>query len=87
MKSGFEKKKLESFSKSSFEEFLLESCRAEMIHWLAILPFWFFGFFAPPVVILYMLIFALGINIPCIIAQRYNRPRIVRIIEKMSLNE
>jgi glycosyl-4,4'-diaponeurosporenoate acyltransferase len=53
-----------------------------MIHWLAILPFRVFGFFTPPIVILYMLIYALAINMPCIIAQRYNRPRIVRIVAR-----
>jgi glycosyl-4,4'-diaponeurosporenoate acyltransferase len=27
-----------------------------------------------------MLLFALAVNLPCVIAQRYNRPRIVRIV-------
>ena len=31
--------------------FLVESCRAEATHFLAILPFWAFGFLAPPEVI------------------------------------
>ncbi len=48
VKGGFEKKKLVSFSKDNLDKYLLESCRAEMIHWLAILPFWVFGFFTPP---------------------------------------
>lgn len=82
VKGGFEKKKLVSFSKNNLDKYLLESCRAEMIHWLSILPFWVFGFFTPNVVIFYMLLYALVINMPCIIAQRYNRPRIVRIIER-----
>lgn len=84
VKGGFKKKKLESLTKSSLNEFLLESCRAEMIHWLAILPFWIFGFFAPPVVILYMLLFAMVMNMPCIITQRYNRPRIIRSLERQN---
>ena len=82
VKGGFEKKKLVNFSKDNLDKYLRESCRAEMIHWLAILPFWVFGFFTPPIVILYMLIYALAINMPCIIAQRYNRPRIVRIVAR-----
>lgn len=85
VKGGFEKKKLVSFSKDNLDKYLLESCRAEMIHWLAILPFWLFGFFTPPEVIFYMLLYALAINTPCIIAQRYNRPRIVRILEQQEL--
>ena len=65
-----------------FEQYLLESCRAELSHWLAITPFWIFGFFAPPAVILYMLLYALGANLPCIIVQRFNRPRIARLLLK-----
>lgn len=85
IKDGFKKKSLESFSKSNLDQFLLESCRAEMTHWLAILPFWVFGLFAPIKVIFLMLIYALAVNMPCIIAQRYNRPRIIRVSERMGL--
>ena len=81
MKGSYKKKTLDSFSKKSMERFLMESCRAEMTHWLAILPFWTFGLFAPPRVILYMLGYALAVNVPCIIAQRYNRPRILRLLK------
>lgn len=82
VKGGFEKKKLASFDKEHLDRYLLESCRAEMIHWLAMLPFWVFGFFTPTIVIFYMLLFALAVNLPCVIAQRYNRPRIVRIVAR-----
>lgn len=82
IRGSYRKKTLDSFSKESMERFLMESCRAEMTHWLAILPFWTFGLFAPPRVILYMLVYALAVNVPCIIAQRYNRPRILRLLKK-----
>jgi glycosyl-4,4'-diaponeurosporenoate acyltransferase len=68
--------------KALLEQYLLESCRAELSHWLAILPFWIFGFFAPPAVILYMLLYALAANLPCIIVQRFNRPRIARLLSR-----
>lgn len=83
-KNGYKKKNLESFSKNNLEKFLIESCRAELTHWLAILPFWMFGFFTPPIVVFYMFLYALAINMPCIIAQRYNRPRIVKIMNSIS---
>jgi len=83
MKGGYKKKHLTDFSKNNLEIFLIESCRAELSHFIAILPFWVFGFFVPPIVILYMLIYALAVNIPCILVQRYNRPRIIKLIEKM----
>lgn len=64
------------------EIYLKESCRAELSHWLAITPFWIFGFFAPSPVIPLMLLYALAANLPCIIIQRYNRPRIARLLLK-----
>ncbi len=61
--------------------FLKESCRAEFSHIIAIFPFWIFGLFAPFTVVPIMLVYALLVNVPCIIAQRYNRPRILKILE------
>ncbi|MCH3976060.1 MAG: glycosyl-4,4'-diaponeurosporenoate acyltransferase [Bacilli bacterium] len=83
-KRGYKKKKLESFSKENLELFLVESARGELTHWLAIFPFWIFGFFAPPYIILIMLAYALIVNLPCIIVQRYNRPRIKKILKMMN---
>lgn len=66
---------------------LIESCRGEMTHWLPIFLFWVFGFIVPPYALVYMLIYALVANLPCIIVQRYNRPRILKILVKISLME
>lgn len=82
-KKGYRKKKLEDYSKENLELFLIESCRAELTHLLAILPFWVFGLFGPPKIIVFMFIYAIAVNIPCIIVQRYNRPRILRMLKKM----
>jgi glycosyl-4,4'-diaponeurosporenoate acyltransferase len=81
-KNGYKKKNLENFTEENLQLFLVESCRAEMSHWLAIIPFWVFGFFTPAYVIFFMFLYAVGINTPCIIAQRYNRPRIIRVLAK-----
>lgn len=86
-KRGFRKKTLESFSKENLHRFLLESARGELIHWLAILSFWIFGFFTPPEVIWYMLVYALLVNLPCIIAQRYNRPRVQKLLSRINSNK
>jgi glycosyl-4,4'-diaponeurosporenoate acyltransferase len=79
-KRGFKKKKLDSFSEESLNRFLVESARGELTHWLAIFPFWVFWLFTPPVVPWIMLVYSLLVNVPCIIAQRYNRPRVKRIL-------
>jgi len=82
-KRGFKKRSLENFSKENLNRFLIESSRGEMTHWLAIFPFWLFGFFTPPHAVWIMLAYALAVNMPCIIAQRYNRPRVKRLLESM----
>ena len=79
----FRKKHLEDFSAENLDRFLVESARAELTHWLAMPFFWVFGFFVPARVIWYMLIYALLANLPCIIAQRYNRPRVQRLLARM----
>lgn len=79
-KSGFKKKHLENFSEENLNRFLVESARGELTHWLAIFPFWIFWFFTPPNVPWMMLGYALTVNLPCIISQRYNRPRVQRFL-------
>lgn len=87
-RSGYAKRHINDFSIPNLERFLVESCRGELTHWIPLLLFWVFGFFVPPGVILLMLLYALVTNLPCIIAQRYNRPRIKRIIHKIeTINE
>ena len=85
--SGYRKKRLTDFSRENLNRFLVESCRAELTHLLAILPFWIFGFIGPPRIIWYMLLYALAVNLPCILVQRYNRPRIRLLMEKMDLRD
>ncbi len=81
-KQGFRKRSLTSFSEENLHLFLVEASRGELIHWLGILPFWVFGLFAPPQVIWIMLAYALLVNLPCILAQRYNRPRVLALLRQ-----
>ena len=78
----YRKKTLAHLSEEHMTRFLTESCRAEATHFVAILPFWVFGFLAPPEVIVYMLIYALAVNVPCMLVQRYNRPRVLEVVHK-----
>jgi glycosyl-4,4'-diaponeurosporenoate acyltransferase len=81
VRNGYRKKRIEETSRENLDRFLVESCRAELAHWLSIPPFVVFGFFGPPVVLPIMFLYALVLNAPCIIAQRYNRPRLLAIRE------
>ncbi len=82
MRGGYRKKHLNDRTPEGLQQFLTESCRAELTHLLAILPFWVFGLFTPPGTIWIMLCYALAVNLPCIIAQRYNRPRFLRLLQR-----
>ena len=75
-------KNLTDYSQENLKRFLIETSRGELVHWLGILPFWVFGLFAPPQIIWIMLAYALIVNLPCIIAQRYNRPRVYALYQK-----
>ena len=74
-KKGFRKKSLASRSPQYLGEFVKETCRAELCHWLvfAVVPLFFL--WNPWYVALPMIPYAVATNIPCIFAQRFNRPR------------
>lgn len=84
---GFAKKKVASKNRDYLNVFALETCRGEWAHWvtlgflpifLAVNPLW---------AQLVMSVYAVVFNIPCIIAQRYNRHQIQRILLKFESNE
>lgn len=70
---GFAKKELLSRNPTCISQFLIETRRAEIAHWcmLACLPFFFL--WNPPWGRWVMATYALVANLPCILAQRYNR--------------
>lgn len=86
-KGGYRKKKLNEKTPENLEIYIAESCRVELQHFLSILPFWIFGLFAPTKVIIIMLLYAVTVNLPCIIAQRYNRPRVAKVLAKIKERE
>lgn len=81
-KKGFKKKRMVSLTKEYLEKFILEVCRAEMVHWIVILfspvffiwNWWWVG--------IIMIIYAIIANLPCILAQRYNRIRFRKLLKK-----
>ena len=77
---GFAKKKVSGRDPSYFAQFLLETRRAEFAHWcmLCCLPVFFL--WNPPWARLVMTAYALAANLPCILAQRYNRIVLDRLV-------
>jgi glycosyl-4,4'-diaponeurosporenoate acyltransferase len=85
-KHGYKKRNLTDYSEGNLRRFLVESSRGELMHWVAISPFWVFGLFAPGYVVWIMLAYALAVNLPCILAQRYNRPRVYALLKRLYPN-
>ncbi len=75
----YKKKHLKDFRLSSLEKFIIESKRAELSHILGLIPFVFFILFTPAYVWPILGVYALLVNVPCWMAQRYNRPRVERL--------
>ena len=61
-----------------------ESCRSELCHWLAITPAFFFFLWNPFWLWMVMVLYAVLFNAISIIVQRYNRPRLMRILDFMA---
>lgn len=81
-KGGFRKKNMASSSKEYISDFILESCRAEISHILPIFLSFLFALYNPPHIVAIMFVFALIVNLPCIIVQRYNRIRFSKLLKR-----
>ena len=79
-KRGFRKKRLASRAPAYLERFRLETCRSELSHLLVILAAPLFWLWNPPPIGWVMISYALAVNLPCIVAQRYNRSRLNRVL-------
>jgi glycosyl-4,4'-diaponeurosporenoate acyltransferase len=83
-KKGFRKKSMVSKDMEYFNRFVLETCRAEFVHWLVIIFSPFFFIWNPLWAGIFMIFYAIFANLPCIIAQRFNRIRFQRILDNRS---
>ena len=79
-KNGFEKKFVGMKDPVYLEQFIKETCRAELTHWMLILISPLFFLWNPVNAGLLIVLYALASNLPCIIAQRYNRPRLIGLL-------
>lgn len=78
-KKGFDKSRLNKSESSYLATFIIETRRAELTHWLLIPPAFLFFLWNPLWAGWVMILYAWAVNIPFIIIQRYNRPRLERI--------
>lgn len=81
-KQGYNKSQLPGSDQEALERFLLETMRAELTHWISILPAGLFFLWNPPWAGWIMIAYAVLFNLPFIVTQRYNRPRLERVYQK-----
>ena len=82
---NFPKKRLEEKNGLYFNSFLQETCRAELTHWIIMLFAPLFFLWNKPGVGWIMIFYALIENLPLIMAQRYNRIRLKRVLVEKTL--
>ncbi len=78
----FSKNSIVSRDRAYLNNFLLETRRGEFAHWLTMAFTPIFFIWNPPWASFVMVAYALIANMPCIIAQRYNRHVLQRILSK-----
>lgn len=75
---GVSKRSLGGRGANDLARLARETRRAELAHWLMMVPTPLFVAHNRPLLAPFMLLYALAVNIPCIAAQRYNRIRLRR---------
>lgn len=86
LKWRFSKKHLDTLNDRYLHTFVIESCRSEFTHWMIILSTMLFGFWADLLNVFAVFMTACLLNLPYIIIQRYNRPRLLRLLEKGNIS-
>lgn len=81
-RGGFAKANLQTAAPEYLRRFLRETWRGELVHWLALLALPLFAIWNPWWGVLVNAAVALAVNFPCILALRYNRARLQRLLNR-----
>ena len=85
-RKAFKKKHLQTADSTYVRIFIHETCRAEILHWIIFLFGFIFFIWNPWYVSIIMIFYAAITNLPCVLAQRYNRIRLKRLLaERLAL--
>lgn len=80
-KKGFRKKRMTSSNPEYLQKFIIETGRAEIVHWIVILFSPIFFIWNYPWAGWVMIVYAIIANMPCILSQRYNRARLKKLLK------
>lgn len=81
-KDGFPKGQLAARDDAYLDRFVRETRRGEAVHGAVILASALFFLWNPPAVAVWMVVYALVANLPCMVLQRYNRIRMQRVLNR-----
>lgn len=81
-KQGFQKRSVANGEIAQLELFIKETRRAEIAHWLMTAGWILTTLFNPLWAVIFNIIFAHLVNFPCLIIQRYNRVRLIKVLNK-----
>jgi len=79
---GFSKRSLDEASCAHLERFVVETRRAELTHWLVLASGAAFVLWNPPGLLAVMWVYAVVANVPFLLIQRYNRARLLRVLDR-----
>lgn len=81
---GFSKRDLRGRDAALFDRFVVETRRAELTHWWVLAAAPFFVLWNPPWLAGVMAGYAVAANGPCLLTQRYNRARLLRVSRRLA---
>jgi glycosyl-4,4'-diaponeurosporenoate acyltransferase len=79
---GVAKSRLGGRSARRLEQMLVETRRAELVHWFAPLPALVMPLWNPRWLTFVMVAYAFAANAPCVVIQRHNRARLHRVLSR-----
>lgn len=79
---GVDKRRLPSSQTADLRRFVVETRRAELVHWTVPVLAPAFFLWNPPPLALGMVGFAAVANVPCLVVQRYNRGRVLQLLAR-----
>lgn len=82
VKTIFPKKHIKDYKEATLDTYMVECCRAELTHWLIILSTLVFPIFTPLGIALGIFLLSCILNLPFVMIQRYNRPRLKLLMKK-----
>jgi glycosyl-4,4'-diaponeurosporenoate acyltransferase len=79
---GVSKRVLTDRTPAGLERLVVETRRAELVHWLAAAPILVMPAWNPAWLMWAMVAYAVAANAPCVVIQRYNRARLASVLAR-----